>query len=95
MTERCDLCDRGMAEKQHTPYWWPHGPVCQRRACVEAVRDAVRAIEKARDRFDGIPRRVAIEAHENTHPVGYRQDAFAATDLDDGEWWATEVTRTV
>jgi len=95
MTERCDLCGRGMAEKQLTPTWWIHGPVCRRKGCKEAVKDAINAVEQSRDRLKSLIGAVAARKKEQYAPVGYRDDTMAEIDMSGETWWATEVVKQV
>lgn len=95
MTENCDICGRGMAEKQLKPAWYLHGPVCRRRGCKEAVRDALHAIVEARERYDPLVGEIATRHRAQHAPIGYRGDAMAGMDMDGEVWWATEVVKRV
>jgi hypothetical protein len=84
-----------MAEKQLTPVWWQHGPVCTRRSCRNAVRDALTAIDHARDVFNPLTSAIAARHGEQVVPVGWRSDSMASIHMNDPPWWATEIVSRV
>jgi len=79
-----------MAEKQLTPQWYPHSPVCKRSGCRAAVQDALTALQTAREQYDSLMQQWALKEGEQTAPVGHRQDAMCSIHLRE-VWWASGV----
>jgi len=94
MTERCDLCGRAMVDRTLTPHYFSHGSVCERSGCRAVVADALAAVERARDRYEPLAKRIAARNDEMCMaPAGYRQDAMCDIDLNEPDWWATQVAK--
>lgn len=85
-----------MAQRALTPAYWQHEQICDRRRCREAAREALAAVEAAREMYDGLVAAMATRTNEDSQfvPVGWRSDSMASIDLEeDGEWWATGLAK--
>lgn len=93
MTDRCDLCDRAMVAETITPHWWPHGPICERRRCRRAAKEAVAAVVASRYQHAELVSSMLERHNTQGAPIGYRTDAFSRDDLLGESWWAVEAAK--
>lgn len=100
MTENCELCGRGTARRALTPTWYAHATVCDRARCRAAARDAVVSTLQYRKRnaelVESITARQNAEYLNGPVACGWRSDTMAKIDvLDNEEWWANSVVKSV